>query len=151
MALEIVKVEFREACEFVALHHRHHKPPIGHKFSVGVADDGVLVGVAMVGRPVSRILAADSIQTLEVTRSATDGTRNANSKLYGRCAQLAFLLGYDRIITYTQQGESGSSLRAAGYQVIAQRPARRGWSSMSRPRDDHGVDGIARTLWAATA
>jgi hypothetical protein len=151
MALEIVKVEFKEACEFVAAHHRHHKPPIGHKFSIGVADDGVLVGVAIVGRPVSRILAADPVLTLEVTRSATDGTRNANSKLYGRCAQLAFGLGYDRIITYTQEGESGSSLRAAGYQVIAQRPPRRGWHTASRPRDDHGNDGIARTLWAATA
>lgn len=149
MALEIVKVEFKEACDFVAAHHRHHRPPRGHKFSIGVADDGVLVGVAMVGRPVSRVIAADSISTLEVIRSATDGTRNANSKLYGRCAQLVFLLGYDRLITYTQEGESGASLKAAGYQVIAQRPPRKGWNAPSRARDGNGNDGIARTLWGA--
>lgn len=149
MGLEIVPVDFAQACAFVAQHHRHHQPPIGHKFSIGVADDGVLVGVAIVGRPVSRVLAADPVRTLEVTRSATDGTRNANSKLYGAARQIAFAMGYDRIITYTQDGESGASLRAAGYRVIAQRPPRRGWDTPSRSREGNGTDGIARTLWDA--
>ena len=149
MGLEIVPVDFAQACEFVARYHRHHKPPVGHKFSIGVASDGELVGVAIVGRPVSRVLAADPIRTLEVTRSATDGTRNANSKLYGAARNIAFEMGYDRIITYTQEGESGASLRAAGYRVIAQRPPRRGWDTPSRERIAQGNDGIARTLWDA--
>lgn len=147
MTLEIVPMDFANACEFVAQHHRHHKPPVGHKFSIGVADDGKLVGVAIIGRPVSRVLAADPIRTLEVTRSATDGTRNANSKLYGAARQIAFAMGYDRIITYTQDGETGASLRAAGYRVIAQRPPRKGWDTPTRGRGGQGNDGIARTLW----
>lgn len=40
--------------------------------------------------------------------------------------------------------ESGASLRAAGYQVVAQRPARAGWHTPSRPRTGRGVDGVQR-------
>jgi hypothetical protein len=146
MSLRIVPVSFADACAFVAEHHRHHQPPVGHKFSIGVADGAQLVGVAIVGRPVSRVIAAEG-GTLEVIRSATDGTRNANSMLYGACRRAAFALGYDRLITYTQDGESGASLRAAGYRVIASRPARKGWDTPSRPRDRKGTENVARTLW----
>ena len=146
MSLRIVPVSFADACAFVAEHHRHHKPPVGHKFSIGVAAGAQLVGVAIVGRPVSRVIAAEG-GTLEVIRSATDGTRNANSMLYGACRRAAFALGYDRLITYTQDGESGASLRAAGYRVIASRPARKGWDTPSRPRDMKGTENVARTLW----
>jgi hypothetical protein len=52
--MEIVPVDFDEACTFVAQHHRHHVPPQGHKFSLAVADAEKIVGVAIVGRPVSR-------------------------------------------------------------------------------------------------
>lgn len=58
-------------------------------------------------------------------------------------------MGYQRLITYTQQGESGASLRAAGWRVVAERPARKGWDCPSRPRDDRGVDNVPRTLWEA--
>jgi phosphoribosyl 1,2-cyclic phosphodiesterase len=93
----------------------------------------------------------DDGRTLEVNRTATDGTRNANSKLYGAAWQVAKNLGYRRLITYTQAGESGDSLRGAGWRLLAARPARLGWDAPSRPRDDNGVDGIARTLWEAVA
>lgn len=149
MSLHLVRVSFSDACGFVAMHHRHHRPPVGHVFSIGVADDGeVLRGVLIAGRPVSRVL--DDGATLEVTRTATDGTRNANSMLYGAAARAAFALGWSRLITYTQRGESGASLRAAGWRVVAERPARRGWTTPSRPRDDRGNDGIPRTLWEAS-
>lgn len=120
---------------------------MGHKFSVGVANDDVLVGVAIVGRPVARHL--DDGQTLEVTRTATDGTANVNSMLYGACWRVASGLGYRRLLTYTQAGENGASLRAAGWRVIAERPARPGWDRPSRPREDRGTAGIPRTLWEA--
>lgn len=145
--LRIVPVTFAQAKEFVAAHHRHHRPPVGHKFSVGAAVGDELVGVAMVGRPVARHL--DDGHTLEVTRTATDGSRNANSLLYGAAWRAAQALGYDRLITYTQAGESGASLRGAGWQVLGVRPPRAGWSSASRPREDRGTDGVARTLWQA--
>jgi hypothetical protein len=101
--LRLVPVSFADACGFVAMHHRHHRPPIGHKFSLGVALGDVLVGVAMVGRPVARMY--DDGTTLEVNRTATDGTKNANSMLYGAAWRAAKALGYGRLITYTQEGD----------------------------------------------
>ena len=148
--LRIVPISFADAAAFVSEHHRHHERPVGHKFSIGVASGDTLVGVAIVGRPVSRVLAAEG-NTLEVTRTATDGTRNANSMLYGAARKATFALGYDRLITYTQEGETGASLRAAGFRVLAQRPARKGWDRPSRPREAKSTDGIARTLWESVA
>lgn len=148
--LRLVPVGFSDACAFVAAWHRHHVPPIGHKFSIGVADgDGLLRGVAMVGRPVARHY--DDGLTLEVNRTATDGTANANSMLYGAAWRAAKALGYSRLITYTQAGESGASLRAAGWSVVAELNERRGWDTPSRPREGRGVDGIQRTLWEAAS
>lgn len=144
--LRVVPVSFGDACAFVAAWHRHHQPPIGHKFSLGVADGGgTLRGVAMVGRPVARHY--DDGLTLEVNRTATDGSPNANSMLYGAAWRAAKALGYGRLITYTQEGETGSSLRAAGWSVVAQRESRKGWTTPSRPREGKGVDGVQRTLW----
>ena len=144
--LVIVPMDFDTACRFVAMWHRHLRPPVGHKFSLGVATtDRVLRGVAIVGRPVARHL--DNGLTLEVTRTATDGTPNANSCLYGSAWRAARALGYIRLTTYTQAGESGASLRAAGFRVVAERPSRGGWDVPSRPREDRGTAGIPRTLW----
>lgn len=146
--LHTVPVSFADACAFVAAWHRHHEPPIGHKFSLGVAtDDGVLRGVAIVGRPVARHLADG--RTLEVTRTATDGTPNVNSKLYGEAWQVAKHLGYLRLLTYTQEGESGSSLKGAGFRFIAERPPRPGWDCPSRPRTARGTENVQRYLWEA--
>lgn len=150
MSLHLVPVTFTQACEFVADWHRHNRPPVGHKFSIGVAtDEGLLVGVATVGRPVAR--SYDDGLTLEVNRTATDGTPNANSMLYGAAWRAAKALGYQRLITYTQADETGASLRAAGWRVIAERSARKGWDATSRPRDNDGYLSSARTLWEATS
>lgn len=81
--LELVPISLKEANFFVEQHHRHHKPVTGHKFSVAAAANGEIVGVAIVGRPVSRYL--DDGWTLEVNRLCTDGTRNACSFLYSAC------------------------------------------------------------------
>lgn len=146
-ALGLTPVSFADACAFVALHHRHNQPPVGHKFSIGVESGGQLVGVAMVGRPVARML--DDGLTLEVNRTATDGTPNANSMLYGAAWRATKALGYRKLVTYTQHSESGASLRAAGWRVIAERKPTPGWTRPSRPRKDHGTDNIQRTLWEA--
>ncbi|MGW2051630.1 XF1762 family protein [Streptomyces sp. NPDC001858] len=146
--LHPVPVRSREAKEFVRTWHRHHLPPAGQIFAVGAADgEGTLRAVAIVGRPVARHL--DDGTTLEVTRTASDGAPNANSLLYGAAWRAAKALGYRRLITYTQEGESGASLRGAGWHVIASRPPRNGWHTPSRPRPDHGNDRTARFLWEA--
>jgi hypothetical protein len=146
--LSLVPVTFRQACEFVAAHHRHHGPPQGMKFAIGVAiADGPLAGVAIAGRPVARHL--DDGVTIEVTRTCTSGTANVNSMLYAAAWRAARALGYRRGITYTQAGESGASLRAAGWQPVATRPPGPGWDRPGRPRRPNGADHVARTRWQA--
>lgn len=149
-ALHLVPVSFADACAFVDAHHRHHSAPVGHKFSIGVAVDSTLVGVAIVGRPTSRVIQAQG-GVLEVIRTATDGTPNSNSMLYAAAWRAAKAMGYTRLITYTQEGESGSSLTAASFRVVAERPPREGWNVPSRPRQSRGTDSVARTLWEASA
>ena len=134
MALHAVPIDFADAADFVRLHHRHHTPPAGHKFSIGAADGGELVGVVIVGRPVSR--RRDDGSTLEVTRLCTIGAKNACSFLYGAAARAAFALGYKRIGTYILKREPGTSLVAAGWKLIGETPGK-SWSVPSRPRDDN--------------
>lgn len=145
VSLTIVPVTFRQACAFIAAFHRHHRPPRGMKFALGVADSNQLVGVATVGRPVARQL--DDGTTVEVTRTCTLGTRNANSMLYAAAWRTARAMGYRRMITYTQLGETGASLRAAGLQPMKRLRARSGWDTPSRPRVAHGTERICRVRW----
>lgn len=143
--MKIKPVSLKIAQKFVLENHRHNKPPVGHKFSVGLFDNDRLVGVAIAGRPVARAL--DDGLTLEVTRTCTDGTRNANSMLYGAIVRAAAALGYTKCVTYTQHNESGASLRGAGWVVAAQLPARAGWDAPSRRRQDIGSSEVARMRW----
>jgi hypothetical protein len=132
--LQIIPCELDEANVFVAQHHRHHLPVIGHKFSLAVVDEQMTVhGVAIVGRPVSRYL--DNGLTLEVTRVATDGFKNASSALYGAARSASFALGFKRVVTYNMPGESGASLRAAGYRCIGESGGG-SWDRVMRPRID---------------
>lgn len=131
--LRLCRVELAEANDFVAKHHRHHKAVVGHKFSLGAMLDGELVGVVIVGRPVSRM--RDDGNTLEVTRLCTIGAKNACSFLYGAAARATFALGYRRIGTYILVSEDGASLRASGWRLIGERGGG-SWSVPSRPRTD---------------
>ena len=131
--LSLVPVSLKEANAFVAEHHRHHKPTRGHKFSVGCAAEGRLVGVAIVGRPVSRYL--DDGLTLEVNRLGTTGEQNACSMLYGAAARAAKAMGYQKIITYTLDSEPGTSLRAAGWTCAGPAGGER-WTGQRRPATD---------------
>ncbi|MGW0662178.1 XF1762 family protein [Streptodolium elevatio] len=146
-SLTIVPMHFRDACAFITAHHRHHRPPQGMKFALGVAAPDGVVGVAVVGRPVARLL--DDGLTLEVTRTCTDGTRNANSKLYGAAWRAARALGYRRLISYTEAGESGAGLRAAGFVAVAELAPHHGWTRTGRPRRPQ-ERAVARTRWEIT-
>lgn len=147
--MEVRPVTFRQACAFVESLHRHNKPPRGHKFSIGLFSGEQMVGVAMAGRPVAR--AFDDGLTLEVNRTCTDGTKNANSMLYGAVRRAARAMGYTKVITYTQADESGASLRAAGFQRVKELAARKSWAESSVKlkaiRDAIGNGGVARVLW----
>jgi hypothetical protein len=149
MGLEVVPLTFAQVREFIAKHHRHNKPPVSWKFGCGVALAGSLVGVVSAGRPVSREIQQREPLTVEVNRTCTDGTRNANSMLYGAIWRAAKALGYDRAITYIQGDEDGASLRAAGWVKVKDIPARGSWAehSLSRTGRDDSTGGVARQLW----
>ena len=147
MSLRIVPIVLDEATALVETLHRHHSPVVGHKFSIGVADDDKMVGAVCVGRPVSRHL--DDGWTLEVNRCVTDGTKNACSALYGAAWRAAKALGYRRLITYTLPEEGGASLRAAGWTLIGLRGGGN-WNVKSRPRVDTAAELRGqKLLWEA--
>jgi site-specific DNA-methyltransferase (adenine-specific) len=56
-------------------------------------------------------------------------------------------MGYQRLITYTQHGESGASLRAAGFTPAVSVPASPGWNRPSRPRTSTSAGHVTRTRW----
>ena len=144
--LKVVPCDYDEAVAFVARHHRHHKPPCGHKFSLCVSDENDKVrAVVMVGRPVAR--GNDDGMTLEVTRLASDGCPNACSCLYGAAWRATKALGYGRLITYILDTEPGTTLKAAGWRCVGKRGGG-SWSCPSRPRvDKHPTQ--AKFLWQA--
>jgi hypothetical protein len=133
MKLTHVRIGLDEANAFVEQHHRHHKPVVGHLFSIGAALDETIVGVVIVGRPVSRH--RDDGVTAEVTRLCSDGTRNVCSFLYGAAAKASFALGFQRIGTYILSSEPGTSLMGTGWRLVGQRGGG-SWSVPSRPRVD---------------
>jgi len=111
--MKIVPVTFKYAKEFVCNYHRHNPNVVGCKFAIGCIDENVMVGVAICGRPVSRYL--DDGKTLEINRVCTNGTANACSMLYGACCRIAKEMGYERVITYTLQSETGASVKASNF------------------------------------
>lgn len=146
--MNVVPLRLREANEFVAAHHRHHAPVVGARFSIGAQDGGVLVGAAIVGRPVARMF--DDGLTAEVTRLVTDGTKNACSMLYAACWRAWRAMGGHRLITYTLASEPGTSLRAAGWQVLYETKHRgKGWDTPSRRRTSGPQ--VAKQLWEVSA
>ena len=93
------------------------------------------MGVAVASTPKAR-RQMDG-ETLEINRCCAD-PRYADvcSCLYARAVRIGRELGYRRFLTYTLPEESGSSLRAAGFQpdgVV--KPSASGWNSPARPRD----------------
>lgn len=133
MKLEIVPIFQDEAFAFIQQHHRHHGKPVGSIFQIAISDGDKIVGVAIVGRPVSRIL-QDGF-TVEVTRLCTDGTPNCCSMLYSACWRVAKNLGYRKLITYILNTEPGTTLKAAGWHLVGERGGK-SWNVKSRPRVD---------------
>lgn len=148
--MELRPITQRAACEFVAMHHRHSKPPRGCLFALAAVADGETVGVAMVGRPVARML-QDGL-TAEVLRVCVlDGApKGACSFLYSRCDRAAKALGYRRVLTYTLDREGGASLRGAGWRATGK--VKHGeWSRRSRPRGSQAIYSEPKTRWEAAA
>ena len=113
--LSVRPISLNAARAWIKEFHRHLKRPItGWLFGVEVIRSGRRIGVACAGRPTSRML-QDGV-TCEITRVAViEGEKNACSFAYGALRRAAVALGYRRVITYTLEGEPGTSLRASGF------------------------------------
>lgn len=143
-----VPVTLREARLFVDNFHRHNKAPQGGLFAIGASNGDSLVGVAIVGRPIARRM-SDGM-TAEVVRVCViDGAPIGScSFLYARAWKAAKAMGYRKLITYTLQTESGSSLRGAGWRIVAELSANNPKCWQTRPgREWQPVVGQAKFRW----
>lgn len=145
--LKFVPVRLNVANAFIAEYHRHNGPidHRSHRFTIGLEDNGELVGLGVAGLPISRKL--DDGKTLEIRRVCVkDGHKNANSMIYGRLARIGYLMGYNKLITYTLQKESASSLKAVGA-VLECEVRAQSWNVKSRKREERAVDTEKKYRW----
>jgi hypothetical protein len=131
-----IVIDLNMANVFIAKHHRHSVPlkPINVKYIIGLENQHELIGVAILGRPCNRFL--EDGATIEIRRLATNGLKNSCSFLLARCSELAFALGYKKIITYTLQIESGSSLKATGFEISHKSNSNGKWRETTQTRLD---------------
>jgi len=133
-ALMLQPITLSEAFIFVEHWHRHLKAPQGGLFAVGCSMNNEVVGVAIVGRPVARML--DNGWTAEVTRLCVkEDHPHVCSLLYAACWRACRALGYKRLITYILHREKGTSLVAAGWKLIGEAGGGT-WNREDRPRVD---------------
>jgi hypothetical protein len=112
--IRVVPIVLKKAYPYVREWHRHLSVPTGALFAIAAEREGVISGVAIVGRPHARL--AQTGWRVEVIRVATNGAYNACSLLYGACCRAAQALGYCEIVTKTLESEPGASLRAANFE-----------------------------------
>ena len=146
--LKFVPVRLAVANSFIKEYHRHNGPVDhrSHRFTIGLEDEGELVGLGVAGLPISRKL--DDGKTLEIRRVCVkEGYKNANSMLYGRLARIGYLMGYDKLITYTLQKESASSLKAVGAVLERELNRPQSWNVPKRPREEREVYQEKKYRW----
>lgn len=127
-SLRVVPVTLAAARAMVERHHSHHHAPVGGLLACAVAEGERVCCVAVLSRPVARMLDARG-DTAEVTRVASDGTRHAASMCLAAITRAALSLGWRRLVSYTLLGEAGTSYRAAGWHVAGLVEASDGWHS----------------------
>ena len=153
MKLNLVPLSRDEANAFVRQHHRHCGRVTSHRGAIGAEFESALVGVAIIANPNSRVLAKQDRLLCEIVRLCVsrDAPRNTASWLYARARRAANSLGFTRVTTVNLDSESGASLRAAGFRLEREMPAREGWGCKSRPRESLSTDGVSKRRWIAEA
>lgn len=151
--LTLRSIDLATAKAFVAQHHRHNKPPCSWRWGHAVYNGTELVAIAMVGRPVARLI--DHTTTVEVTRLCVDPgldralVWNACSMLYAQARREAKRRGFKRVISYTLESEAATSIKAAGY-VQAAVTKGGSWDRPSRARVDSAPT-CRKVRWEAAA
>jgi hypothetical protein len=133
--LTVIPISSREANDFVSTYHRHSDRTSrnGGKFAIGATTGKQMVGVAIVGRPIARLL--NDSYTAEVLRTCTspDAPKGAVSFLYSSSWRIWQAMGGIKLITYTLTSESGASLKGAGWKIVGQvKPHPWGWTGRER-------------------
>jgi hypothetical protein len=152
--VKIVPLTLRAANDFVEQHHRHSARTSndGGKWAIGLEHDGQLVGVAIVGRPISKTLWLQDPYAAELLRLCTSAgaPRNAESKLYGRARRVWQLMGGTKLHTYTLQRESGATMRAVGHKAPAAEVKPQQWDRPSRRRAARPIYDEPKFRWTET-
>ena len=151
--MRIVPLTLKVANDFVEAHHRHSSRTSndGGKFAIGLEHDGHLVGCAIVGRPIARMLQHGQDEFPgELLRLCTsvDCPRNGPSKLYARARRIWQLMGGTRLHTYTLTKETGASLRGAGLKESAAEIEGAQWDREERPRDHKAIHDEPKFRWS---
>lgn len=148
--MKIVPLTLREANDFVEQHHRHSARTAndGGKFAIGLVVSGSLVGAAIVGRPVARMLQHEG--TAEVLRCCVSPSapKGACGALYARCKRIWQLMGGRRLVTYTLASEPGASLRGHFHDEGELRGRR--WDTPTRARPHREIELIDKRRWSAS-
>ncbi len=143
MTLRVVPITITDARKHIEAHHSHHHAPVGGLFAAAVAEGDRVCCVAVLSRPVARMLDARG-NVAEVTRVASDGTKHAASMCLAAITRAAIALGYTRLVSYTLLGEAGTSYRAAGWRCTAITGTSEGWASHPRTKNIVQAGGKAR-------
>lgn len=145
----IVPLTLREANDFVEKWHRHSARTSndGGKYAIGLEHDGQLVGVAIVGRPIARLLHDDTTAELLRLCTSPEAPKGAGSKLYARARRIWQLMGGIRFVTYTLQSESGATMRGAGVPLPAATVEPEQWDRPSRERDQQDIYNQPKFRW----
>jgi hypothetical protein len=140
----------RKANDFVAEFHRHNGRTArnGGKWAVGLTNGTELLGVAIVGNPLSSSYMDG--WTAEVLRTCVrdHAPKGSVSKLYAACWRAWRAMGGQRLITYTLATESGASLRGAGWRVVGEVKGG-GWNrpNQGRHREWQSIYGQQKLRW----
>jgi hypothetical protein len=122
--LRVVQIPIGLADTVITNRRRHHPPPHGALFALGIARGDCLVGVVIAGRPVPP--APDDGATVEVTRTWSEDTPHLEVLLYRAAWRSARVRGFQRLVTHTQGGEIQRGLREVGLRPVATLPPRAG-------------------------
>lgn len=147
--LRLESIKLKDAKAWIRKHHRHNAPPVSWRWGHAVYNGPDLIGVAMVGRPVARML--DHTRIVEVNRLCVDPSVpgwmvwNACSMMYGAAVKEARARGFERVITYTLETESGGSLKASGFEPVAKTKGG-SWNRDKRKRTDKAPT-TRKTRW----
>ncbi len=113
MSLTLRPCTVKHAIKWIGNVHRKLPKLQGAMWAIRVLRDEKMVGVAAVGHPARMLAEKGALCVLRV--AVVEGQPNACSMLYGACARAARAMGATALVTYTHQGEPGTSLRASGW------------------------------------